>query len=146
MTHDTGISDFLASERSFDSLTTRIVCAYVSNNVLPAGEVPGFIASVHAAVVDMGRPPAAPIVEPVAVPAVPVGKSVFPDRLVSLIDGKSYKTLKRHLGRHGLDPNGYRARYGLKPDYPVVCSDYSAVRTKLAKDIGLGKKRAAASA
>jgi hypothetical protein len=77
---------------------------------------------------------------PEYVPAVPVRSSVRPDHIVSLIDGKKLKSLKRHLSSHGLTPAEYRERYGLKPDYPMVAASYSAQRREVAKKLGLGRK------
>lgn len=119
-----------------------IVSAYVSNNPVPASELPALIGSVHAALARLGMgvsaAPAAP--EPVEQPsAAEIRRSVTRDGIVSFIDGKTYKTLKRHLTSHGLDPRGYRARYGLPADYPMVAPSYAEQRSALAKQIGLGR-------
>jgi predicted transcriptional regulator len=89
-------------------------------------------------------PAAEPVPEVVAYePAVPVRSSIKPDYLVSLIDGRKYKTLKRHLATNGLTPDEYRVRYGLKPDYPMVAANFAAMRREIAEKIGLGRKSAA---
>lgn len=119
--------------------TADIVAAFARNNALPAEDLPGLIASVHGALAGLGQPKAK--TAPTFVPAVPVKKSVTPDHLISLIDGKPYRTLKRHLTGHGLTPEGYRERYGLPADYPMVAANYSAARTELAKASGLGHQR-----
>ncbi|KOX59220.1 MucR family transcriptional regulator [Streptomyces purpurogeneiscleroticus] len=121
-----------------------IVAAYVANNSLPAAELPALIARVHTAVCSLanGRAPdaAASSTEANFVKPSPVQvrKSVGHDGIVSFIDGKTYKTLKRHLRANGLDPRGYRERYGLPADYPIVAPSYAAQRSALAKQIGLG--------
>jgi predicted transcriptional regulator len=129
---------------------SEIVAAYVSNNSIPASELPSLIQSVHNAIsglasgsVPGGATSAAEVERPT--PAE-IRKSVRPDGLVSFIDGKTYKTLKRHLSSHGLDPRGYRERYGLPADYPMVAPSYAAQRSALAKAIGLGRPGALAAA
>ena len=131
-------------------VTAELVAAYVSNNPVPAAELPALIARVHGAIAglvsgtltaetgtasqpDIDRPSAAQI-----------RKSVRPDGIVSFIDGKTYKTLKRHLTSHGLDPRAYRDRYGLPADYPMVAPAYAEQRSALAKAIGLGQPGAMA--
>ena len=124
----------------FMQLAAEIVSAYVSNNSVPTTSLPGLISSVHGALISLGGPvtsEAAPEVEKPS-PAQ-VRKSVAPDYIVSFLDGRSYKTLKRHLATHGLDPHSYRERYGLPSDYPMVAPDYAAQRSALAKQIGLGR-------
>lgn len=118
-----------------------IVSAYVANNSTPAAELPGLIRSVHAALTRLasGMTESAP--EEIHEKATPaqIRKSVTPSGIVSFLDGRTYKTLKRHLTGHGLDPHSYRQRYGLPMDYPMVASDYAAQRSALAKSIGLGR-------
>jgi predicted transcriptional regulator len=131
----------ILEENTFIELTAEIVAAYVSKNSVQASSLPELIASVHASVAGLGNPVvAAP--EP-AVPAVNPKKSIFPDYLVSLEDGKKLKTLKRHLSSLGLTPAEYRAKWGLAADYPMVAPNYKATRSALAKKIGLGRKPAA---
>ena len=119
-----------------------------SNTRVAADDVPGFLQSMHNAVSQLAT--VAPKVEeapPEAgfTPAVSVRKSLASkDHIVSMIDGKPYKTLRRHLATNGLTPEEYRQRYGLKPDYPMVAEGYSAARSAMAKSLGLGRKRAAA--
>lgn len=117
-----------------------IVSAYVANNSLPIAELPSLIASVHATLGALTGAPAAPEAEVIekATPAQ-IRKSIRPEGLISFIDGKSYKTLKRHLTKHGLDPYSYRERYGLPSDYPTTAANYSAQRSALAKELGLGQ-------
>jgi len=121
-------------------LTADVVAAYVSNNPVPACDLPALIADVHLALGRARAPAAEPV--PELKPAVNPKKSVFPDYLVSLEDGKQYKALKRHLTRIGLTPAEYRAKWGLPNDYPMVAPNYAAVRSALAKSIGLGRKKA----
>lgn len=122
-------------------LTTSIVAAYVSHNNVPAGDLTALIASTHAALVRLGNEPEAPAAAPL-VPAVPIRKSVTPDAIICLEDGKSFKSLKRHLSKFGLTPDQYRAKWGLPSDYPMVAPNYAEARSALAKSIGLGRKTA----
>jgi predicted transcriptional regulator len=126
------------------SLTADVVSAYVSNNTVPVAELVGLVASVHAALGGLGKAkePAAPAYTP----AVSVKKSVTEDAIISLIDGKPYRTLKRHLTGHGLTPAEYRQRYNLPAGYPMVAASYAAKRSELAKSIGLGANRRKAAA
>lgn len=125
-------------------LATDLTIAWLSNpNVRPdVAEVPNFLKTMHETVAALGTAPAAPEAEtaPEFTPAVPVRSSIKPDYLVSLIDGRKLKTLKRHLSMHGLTPAQYRERYGLKPDYPMVAANYAEQRRETAKKIGLGRK------
>ena len=118
-------------------LTADIAAAYVAGNQIEPGEVPGLITGIYAA---LDKPAVAPTIEPTYEPAVSIRSSVKPDHLISLIDGKPYKMLKRHLANNGLTPDQYRARYGLPASYPMVAPNYSAKRAELAKSIGLGRK------
>ncbi|MBN6823104.1 MucR family transcriptional regulator [Methylobacterium radiotolerans] len=128
------------SQLDFIERTVDVVAAYVSNNSLPSAELPALIASIHEALNTIGAGPAAPATESVERPTpAQIRKSIRPDGLVSFIDGKSYKTLKRHLTKHGLDPQTYRERYGLPADYPTTSANYSAQRSALAKSLGLGQ-------
>ena len=117
-------------------LAAQLVGAYVSNNALPAGDVPRLIADVYATLKAVG----APAMETAPEPAVNPKKSVFPDYLISLEDGKHYKALKRHLTRRGMTPDEYRAKWGLADDYPMVASSYTAQRSAIAKSFGFGSK------
>ena len=128
------------SQLDYIERTVDVVAAYVSNNSLPSAELPALIASIHDALNSIGSGPSAPAAETVERPTpAQIRKSIRPDGLVSFIDGKSYKTLKRHLTKHGLDPQTYRERYGLPADYPTTSANYSAQRSALAKRLGLGQ-------
>jgi predicted transcriptional regulator len=126
-------------------LTAGIVSAYVTNNVITEEKLPDFIGSIHAA---LGKA-STQSVEPEEVelkPAVPVKKSVTPDYIVCLEDGLKFKSLKRHLQSHyNLTPDEYRKKWGLSHDYPMVAPAYAAARSDLAKTMGLGQRRSAAS-
>ena len=122
-------------------LAADLVSAYVSNNSLPSAELPALITQVHAALTGLSAPQAPKEEEIEKASAAQIKKSITPDALISFIDGKPYKTLKRHLTTHGLDIEGYRRRYGLPSDYPTVSANYSAARSALAKDLGLGQQR-----
>lgn len=124
----------------FIELTADIVSAYVSNNPVPAAELPALIAQIHTSIRSLDTP-ASPV-EEVLTPRMPIKKTITPEHLISLEDGKSYKTLKRHLTIRGLTPNEYRAKWGLPADYPMVAPNYSAQRSRLAKRLGLGRKAA----
>ncbi|WP_336490991.1 MucR family transcriptional regulator [Methylobacterium nigriterrae] len=118
----------------------QIVSAYVTRNHVAAGELPGLIRAVHTSLLELSQPTAATTEPEVEKPtASQIRKSITPDALISFIDGKPYKTLKRHLTGHGLDPYSYRARFGLPADYPMVAANYAAQRSELAKAIGLGR-------
>ena len=120
-------------------LAADIVSAFVSNNNVPTAELPALIANVHAAFVNLGKP-AQPVPEKLN-PPVPIKKSITPDFLISLEDGKRYKSLRRHLTGRGLTPEQYRDKWGLPRDYPMVAPNYSAQRSELARTIGLGQNR-----
>jgi predicted transcriptional regulator len=126
-------------------MTAEIVSAYVRNNSLPADHLQDVIGVVFKSLRIL-RAPSAPIVETAAaVPAVPVKKSITPDYLICLEDGKKLKTLKRHLrSTYRMSPEDYRTKWGLPPDYPMVAPTYAAQRSAFAKQIGLGKGRGAA--
>lgn len=121
-------------------LTADIVSAFVSNNNVTATELTALIANVHAALDSLGRPAQSQEPEKL-VPPVPIKKSITPDFLISLEDGKRYKSLRRHLKGRGLTPEQYRAKWGLAHDYPMVAPNYSAQRSELARSLGLGRKR-----
>jgi predicted transcriptional regulator len=123
-------------------LTAQIVAAHLANNPLPGAEIPALIASVHRSLAGLGQAPAEP--ERLE-PAVPVKKSVFPDYIVCLEDGKKLKMLKRHLKTaYNLTPEQYREKWGLSREYPMVAPNYAERRSTLAKKIGLGHRPAAA--
>lgn len=125
----------------YAALTTGLVSAYVANNSVPAAELVALIATTHAALTGLGNagaPAAAPA--PNATPAQ-IRKSITHEGLISFEDGKAYKTLKRHLTALGLTPEGYREKWGLPRDYPMVAASYSEARSALAKSAGLGQLR-----
>jgi len=130
-----------ASDAKFIQLTAEIVSAYVSNNSVPSSDIPALINQVHAALTRVsggqGEPPAEP-----PRPAVSVKKSITPDYLVCLEDGKKFKSLKRHLRtQYNMTPEQYRDKWGLTADYPMVAPNYAAARSHLAKQMGLGQQR-----
>jgi len=128
------------SQLEYIERTVDVVAAYVSNNSVPTAELPTLIASVHEALNRVASGPVAQTSDAFEKPTpAQIRKSIRPDGLVSFIDGKSYKTLKRHLTKHGLDPHTYRERYGLPADYPTTSANYSAQRSALAKSLGLGQ-------
>ena len=123
-------------------LATEIVAAYVSNNAISAAELPGMIRTVHSTLSNLDQN--SPDRETDLTPAVPVKKSVTADYIVCLEDGKKLKMLMRYLrSQYGMTPEEYRARWGLPHDYPMVAPNYAAQRSKLAKQIGLGRVGAA---
>jgi predicted transcriptional regulator len=134
---------FAGSALDFVEVAVGIVAAYVSNNSIRAAELPDLIQSVHATVCNLASGSAvsemASTVEADQPSTAQIRKSVRPDGIVSFLDGKAYKTLKRHLSSHGLDPKAYRERYGLPADYPMVAPSYAEKRSALAKAIGLGQ-------
>jgi len=120
-------------------MTTDIVSGYVSNNNVSPHELPNLIQQVHAALTSVSR---GAVEAPVAAqaPAVPVKKSIQPDHLVCLEDGRKFKSLKRHLRtKYNLSPEEYRAKWGLPKTYPMVAPEYAAARSALAKSMGLGQ-------
>lgn len=124
-------------------LSADIVSAYVSHNSVSPIDLPKLIAEVHTALKALASNEAPVVVEELR-PAVPVKKSVTPDYIICLEDGKKFKSLKRHLRTHyNLSPEEYREKWGLPVDYPMVAPNYSATRSKLAKENGLGRKIAA---
>ena len=119
-------------------LTTEIVSAHVGNNAIALGDLPQLIQDVYKTLAIVGTTPAMPERPK---PAVPIKKSVFPDFVVCLEDGKKLKMLKRHLKTaYNMTPDEYRARWGLPPEYPMVAPNYAKHRSALAKKIGLGTK------
>ena len=130
---------------NFIKLAADIVSAFVSNNSVPATDLPALIGSVHSALQNVGNPAQTQLTEK-PTPAVPVKKSITPDAIISLEDGKPYKSLKRHLTGRGLTPHQYREKWGLPRDYPMVAPSYAAKRSELAKSFGLGQQRRKVSA
>jgi predicted transcriptional regulator len=128
------------TQADLTELSAEIVSAYVSNNSVPVSELGALIAGVHATLQALTQPAQAQQTGPEKATSGQVRKSITPDALISFIDGKPYKTLKRHLTKHGLDMAGYRERYGLPQDYPSTSVNYSAARSALARTLGLGRK------
>ena len=123
-------------------MTADIVGAYVGNNPLRASELPNLLIQVHGAFASLSATPVAEAGSEIEKPTpAQIKKSITPDALISFVDGKPYRTLKRHLSVHGLTIEGYRARYELPNDYPSVAANYSAARSALAKQLGLGNQR-----
>ena len=126
---------------NFIELTAEIVSAYVSNNTVPAAEIPALINQVHAALSRVSGSPAEMPSEPLK-PAVSLKKSITPEFIVCLEDGKKFKSLKRHLRtQYNMTPEQYREKWGLSADYPMVAPNYAAARSQLAKQMGLGQQR-----
>jgi predicted transcriptional regulator len=122
----------------YPALTSDIVSAYVAHNSVPRTDLAPLIASVHAALSGASKP--APVEEP-PTPPVAINKTIRPDYIISLEDGRQYRSLKRHLTARGLTPEQYRAKWGLRPDYPMVAPNYSKARSDLARALGLGQSR-----
>ena len=124
-------------------LTSKIVSAYVSKNNLSVADLPGLIGSVRQALVSLTQPQAAAEAPAELKPAVAIKKSVTPDYIVCLEDGKKLKMLKRHLSSsYGMTPDEYRAKWGLGSDYPMVAPNYAKSRSDLALKLGLGRRAA----
>ena len=123
-------------------LAAEVVAAYVSNNPVPKADLPDLILAVHSSLTGLGKDSVELQVE-VKPPAVPVRKSITPDFLICLEDGKKFKSLRRHLGALGLTPEQYRVKWKLPSDYPMVAPNYAAHRSALARKFGLGQKRKA---
>lgn len=128
-------------------LTADIVAAYVSNHVVPVGDLSGLIADVHTALSGTTSPtPVVAVVEKPK-PPVPIKKSIEDDYLICLEDGMKFKSLKRHLMTHyNMTPEEYREKWGLPSDYPMVAPAYAEARSRLAKEMGLGQRRKRAKA
>lgn len=133
------------NQTELTKLTVELLSAYLANNAIPSSDLPALIASTRASLSDSGTEAVAPA--EAFVPAVSVRKSLASkDAIISLIDGKPYKTLKRHLTTHGLTPAEYRSRYDLPANYPLVAPSYSERRREVAAANGLGHARKSASA
>jgi predicted transcriptional regulator len=126
---------------NYIELTADIVSAYVSNNSVQAGDIPTLINQVHSALLRVSTGQSETPTEPLK-PAVPVKKSITPEYIVCLEDGKKFKSLKRHLRtQYNMTPEQYRDKWGLPADYPMVAPNYAAARSQLAKQMGLGQQR-----
>jgi predicted transcriptional regulator len=129
------------ADGNYIELTAEIVSAYVSNNTVAAGEIPSLINQVHAALARVSGKSGDAAAEPLR-PAVSVKKSITPEHIVCLEDGKKFKSLKRHLRtQYNMTPEQYREKWSLGADYPMVAPNYAAARSQLAKQMGLGQQR-----
>jgi predicted transcriptional regulator len=130
-----------SSGGTFIELTATIVSAYVSNNSVPAHDLSSLIDQVHTALARVSSGQGEAASEPLK-PAVSLKKSITPDHIVCLEDGKKFKSLKRHLRtQYNMTPEQYREKWNLAPDYPMVAPNYAAARSQLAKQMGLGQQR-----
>ncbi|HEY9219044.1 MAG TPA: MucR family transcriptional regulator [Phenylobacterium sp.] len=129
----------MADETNLIGLTAEIIASYVEANRISPAELPGLIQSVHTALGNASAPAPAPEPEQRKVLPAEVRRSTRPDGLVSFEDGRTYKTLKRHLAARGLTPAQYREKWGLPTDYPMTAPAYAAQRSELAKAAGLGQ-------
>jgi predicted transcriptional regulator len=123
-------------------LATEIMVAFVANNAVPRADLPALFEGLHSALkrlADGGE--VTPAANDPPAPAVSIRKSVTPDYLICLEDGKRFKSLRRHLATLGMTPEQYRAKWNLSADYPIVAPNYAAQRSALAKNIGLGQSR-----
>jgi predicted transcriptional regulator len=126
---------------NYIELTAEIVSAYVSNNTVPASEIPSLISQIHSALSRVSGKSGEVSAEPLK-PAISVKKSITPEYIVCLEDGKKFKSLKRHLRtQYSMTPEQYREKWGLGADYPMVAPNYAAARSQLAKQMGLGQQR-----
>lgn len=132
--------DIMEAKTELVDITAEIVAAYVSNNAVVGTDLPALIAEVHKALSSAASGTSQPEEQPLK-PAVSIRKSITPDYLICLEDGKKFKSLKRHLRTHyNLTPEDYREKWGLPRDYPMVAPNYAAARSSLAKKMGLGQK------
>jgi predicted transcriptional regulator len=126
---------------NYIELAAEIVSAYVSNNSVPASDLPSLLSDVHSALVRVSTGTVVAVPE-AAKPAVPPKKSITNDYIVCLEDGRKFKSLKRHLRtQYNMSPEEYREKWGLGPDYPMVAPAYAKARSALAKQMGLGQQR-----
>ena len=132
----------MSDAKNFIELTANIVSAYLSNNPTPAAEIPNLISQVHGALVRVSSGRTETVALEPAKPAVSLKKSIAPDYLVCLEDGKRFKSLKRHLRtQYNMTPEQYREKWGLPADYPMVAPNYAVARSQLAKQMGLGQQQ-----
>ena len=133
------MSDETQSRRDLLDLTSRIVSAHVSNNTVSVGDLPELIRHVYGTLASLNERSQTQLDRPL--PAVPIRRSVMPDHIVCLEDGKKLKMLRRHLKTaYNMTPDEYRERWSLPADYPMVAPNYAAQRSELAKKIGLGRR------
>jgi predicted transcriptional regulator len=129
------------SSSNYIELTADIVSAYVSNNTVSAGDISALISQIHSALLRVSNGQGEVVSETLK-PAVAVKKSITPEYLICLEDGKKFKSLKRHLRtQYNMTPEHYREKWGLAPDYPMVAPKYAEARSQLAKQMGLGQQR-----
>ncbi len=125
-------------------ITASVVGAYLTHNKVGATELAALISSTYGALARARAPAVEEATVPAYVPAISIRKSLAsPEVIISMIDGKPYRVLRRHLTTHGLSPEEYRARYNLPADYPIVAPTYAAKRSEMAKSLGLGRKKVA---
>ncbi len=135
------MADEAVAQSDFTTMTTDLIAAYVAHNSVPVAELPNLIRSVHQSLSGLGSAPV--IEESVGLkPAVSIKKSITEDYLISLEDGRKFKSLKRYLAGLGMTPDQYRAKWGLPKDYPMVAPAYAKARSELAKTSGLGRRPA----
>jgi predicted transcriptional regulator len=126
---------------NYIELTAGIVSAYVSNNSVPASDISALISQVHSALLRVSNGQGEVVSETLK-PAIAIKKSITPEYLICLEDGKKFKSLKRHLRtQYNMTPEHYREKWGLPPDYPMVAPKYAEARSQLAKQMGLGQQR-----
>ena len=130
-----------ADTTNYIGLTAEIVSAYVSNNPVASADIPALIGQIHSALLRVSTGEAQPSTDPLK-PAVSIKKSINPDFIICLEDGKKFKSLKRHLRtQYNMTPEQYRDKWSLAADYPMVAPNYAAARSQLAKQMGLGQQR-----
>jgi predicted transcriptional regulator len=130
----------VTEKSEFVEMTADIVSAYVSNSSVSVADLPALIQQVHKALVGIADSASTPEAAPPAAPAVSIKKSITPDFLICLEDGRKFKSLKRHLRtKYDMSPEQYRAKWGLPKDYPMVAPNYAQARSNLAKQMGLGQ-------
>ncbi len=136
------MSDTATVQTDHIQTATEIVAAYVSRNSVPVSELPALIQSVHVALTNLDKPAEQEAVDGPLKPAVSIKKSITDDYLISLEDGRKFKSMKRYLSGLGMTPADYRTKWGLPKDYPMVAPAYAKTRSALAKTSGLGRKPA----
>ena len=130
----------MTEKSEFVEMTADIVSAYVSNSSVSVADLPALIQQVHKALIGIADSASTPEAAPPAAPAVSIKKSITPDFLICLEDGRKFKSLKRHLRtKYDMSPEQYRAKWGLPKDYPMVAPNYAQARSNLAKQMGLGQ-------
>lgn len=146
----------MADSERLQELVAEVAAAYFSNSHVTPAEIPTVVQQIASSLAAVKAAPEAPLEDgaidadlpatPARMPAAKVRKSITAEALISFEDGRSYKTLRRHLATHGLTPEQYREKWGLPADYPMVSANYSATRSAMAKSLGLGQKGRGAAA